>query len=130
MPSLDVPTKGNNTPTPSLQEQLAALELEEKLRLKAERDEMQSRRARQLAQKKRDLEAEEATKKANQAACPHLQPDNSTAYGGQWCSDGKLHLVCGRCEKNAIYEELSPVEKGYVNQVLSRFGGSLQRMGA
>lgn len=130
MPSLEVPVKGNNTPAPALsvQEQLAAIELEEKLRQKAERDEIRERRNRQLLQKKRDAEAEAAELARAQAQCAHLQPDNTTAYGGQWCSDGKLHLVCGNCKKNVTYEELTPHERGYVNAAMNRFGGSLQRM--
>lgn len=127
--NLEVPTKGNSssTPAPSIQEQLAALELKRRLREEEQFEAQESRKRAQYKQKVQDAAEAERLRAATEAMCTHTQPDGSTCYGGQWCSDGKLHLVCGVCGKNATYDTLSDRERAIVAREIGRFGGSMMR---
>jgi hypothetical protein len=92
----------------SVQEQMAAMQLEE----------MQERRAEKQAKKAvenaarlatlRDIQVQEANKAAAQAGCPHMKPNFQPALGGQKDHKGNYHLLCQYCQKEFSGETLPP----------------------
>lgn len=126
--AINPPLKGTdvNTPVPSnVDERLKVLQL---ARLEREEAELAAQTERRIAQARR--QAQDATNTAEfrrmvESMCTHKMPDGTSAFGGQWCSDGKLHVVCGSCGRNCTAEELAPHEKHLVQTSMGRFGGSM-----
>lgn len=128
MPSITPPLKGTNAPVQaqsSVEDRLKELQL---ARLEREEAELQVRQERRVAQARRqaqDAARTEENRRIVESMCTHKMPNGESAFGGQWCSDGKLHVVCGICGKNCTADDLAPHEKPLVMANMGRFGGSM-----
>lgn len=128
MPSISPPLKGTDAPAQaqtSVDERLKELQLARLEREEAELRAQQERRVAQARRQAQDAARTEENRRIVESMCTHKMPDGTSAFGGQWCSDGKLHVVCGICGKNCTAEELAPHEKPLVMANMGRFGGSM-----
>jgi hypothetical protein len=128
MPSITPPLKGTDAPAPAASDielRLKALQLAQLEREEAALAEKQQRSTAQARRQAEDAARTEEMRKLAESMCSHRMPDGTSAFGGQWLSNGKLRVVCGQCGKSCYREELSPAERALVDSNMGRFGGSM-----
>jgi hypothetical protein len=128
MPSITPPLKGTDAPAPAASDielRLKALQLAKLEREEAELAEKQERRVASARRQAEDAVETERKQKLAESMCSHQMPGGVSAFGGQWLSNGKLRVVCGKCGKNCYREELTPAERALVDSDMGRFGGSM-----
>lgn len=91
---------------------LRQLELEEKQRTKAEREELERVQKEARKQNAETMEAKRKEKLMEQEACNHLKENGRTQIVGQRDHSNNTHFFCQRCQKEWVNMQTSDNPKG------------------